>query len=214
MTTEQPSRNAPANTLSVAGKGAEALTTVSTVSTPAPATTSGAANIRVSVPKELRPSEADMIYPLADIVWRGEPLGDRHAQVAAIVEEGIRRGMAAAGAGQDLIVEAEVTRFHSITEKARRTIGGHHSVHFNLTVRDPLTGAKIIGPRSINASRWARGGAKAAAEDQAGRTMRVVIVESIAAQVVGVMQSSAGRFAALSTAQGNMTREMFAKFNK
>lgn len=36
----------------------------------------------VRIPADLTFSEAKRYYPLADIVWRGDPPGDRHAQVA------------------------------------------------------------------------------------------------------------------------------------
>ena len=40
------------------------------------------AEIRVNVPRTLKVSEANTFLPKADIVWRGEPRADRHAQVA------------------------------------------------------------------------------------------------------------------------------------
>ena len=46
-------------------------------------------NIKVS--RGLRVSEANLYYPMGDIVWRGEPMGDRHAQVAGIFENSIKQ---------------------------------------------------------------------------------------------------------------------------
>ena len=48
--------------------------------------------VNVDVPKTLKVSEANMYYPVADIVWRGEPRGDRHAQVKAIFQEAFAAG--------------------------------------------------------------------------------------------------------------------------
>jgi hypothetical protein len=44
----------------------------------------------VSVPRSLKVNERNRYYPQGDIVWRGEPMGDRHAQVKAIFEAGLR----------------------------------------------------------------------------------------------------------------------------
>lgn len=136
--------------------------------------------LRVTVPQSLRVSEANMFYPVADIVWRGEPMGNRHQQITAMFEEAMARGTQSMTAGPKVIVEVEVTRFHSVTEKTRYTVGGTHSMRFDLTVRDALTGAVIDGPRAIVADTKAAGGAQAVAEEQMGRTQRVVVVERLA----------------------------------
>jgi hypothetical protein len=141
------------------------------------------AAVQVRVPPALTVSEANRFYPLADIVWRGEPPGNRHAQVEAIVREGIARATGDMTSGPRVLVEAEVTRFHSLTEKARYTTGGVHAVHLTLTVRDAATGAVIDGPRPLEADVKASGGAQAMLDDQLGITMRVVIVDRLA-QVV------------------------------
>lgn len=140
--------------------------------------------VTVSVPSSLRVSEANTFYPMADIVWRGEPRGNRHQQVQAIFTEaaatatqGMSRGMSQ---GPEVVVDLAVTRFHSVTEKTRYTVGGTHSLHFDLTVRDAATGRVIDGPRAIVADVKAAGGAQAVAEEQAGRTQRVVILERLA----------------------------------
>jgi len=135
--------------------------------------------INVTVPRELSVSEANMFYPFADIVWRGEPRGDRHSQVHAIFMESFGLGTGHMKSGPAVVVDAEVTRFHSLTEKTRFTVGGVHSIRFNLTVRDAQTGAVIDGPRLVVADVAAAGGSRALAEDQAGRTQRVVIVERL-----------------------------------
>lgn len=138
------------------------------------------ADIRVNVPETLKVSEANLFYPVADIVWRGEPRGDRYTQVAAILKDGISQGTAGMTTGPKVIVEVEATRFHALTEKTRRTFGGVHSVKFDLTVRDAATGLVIDGPRRIVADVKGAGGAAAIAEERAGRTQRVVIVEHLA----------------------------------
>ena len=130
--------------------------------------------VRVTVPRSLKVSEANTFKPRADIVWRGEPLGDRHVQVARIFEEAMNAGTAPMQQGRKVDVDVEVTRFHALTEKTRYTIGGMHEMRFILTVRDTATGAILSGPREIVADVKASGGSAAIAEDQAGRTKRVV----------------------------------------
>lgn len=165
------SRNLPLEgTLSVATKGAPGVIQPNYDVTA----------VKVSVPETLRVSEANMFYPLADIVWRGDAPGNRYEQVKSIMEEGLNRGVASLHSGRPVTVEVEMTRFHSLTEKTRYTIGGTHSVHFILTVRDTATGAVVDGPRPVVADVKGAGGSRAVAEEQAGRTMRVVITEHVA----------------------------------
>lgn len=136
--------------------------------------------INVTVPDSLRVSEANMYYPLADIVWRGDARGNRHAQVKSIIEDGLKQGTAAMQTGRPVALDIEVVRFHSLTEKTRYTFGGVHSVKFKLAVRDLTTGAIVDGPRLVIADVKGAGGAQAIAEEQMGRTMRVVITEHLA----------------------------------
>jgi hypothetical protein len=135
--------------------------------------------VRVAVPQTLRVSEANSFHPNADVVWRGEPSGDRLAQVAAILNEAAADATRNMTVGPAVIVDITLTRFHALTEKTRYTIGGVHSIRFDLTVRDAVTGAAIDGPRRIVADVKAAGGAKAISEDEEGRTQRVIIVERL-----------------------------------
>lgn len=134
-------------------------------------------DVVVTVPSDLRASEANVYYPLADIVWRGDALGNRHEQVRAILRDAA--GVATRGmqTGPAAIVEITLNRFHSVTEKTRYSVGGVHSVNYTLTVRDALTNAVLDGPRVVIADVQAVGGVRALAEDAAGRTMKVVITE-------------------------------------
>jgi hypothetical protein len=135
--------------------------------------------VNVIVPHSLRVSEANTFVPVADIVWRGDPLGDRYQQVEAIFETAAWGATAQMHAGRAVVVDMEVTRFHCLTEKARYTIGGNHALHFDLTVRDAQTGQVLDGPRTVVADIKAAGGSRAIAEDQAGRTQKVVIIDRL-----------------------------------
>ena len=136
--------------------------------------------INVSVPQALRSSEANTFHPNVEIVWRGDVGGDRHAQVKAIFETAMARGTAAMHTGPKVVVDIEVTRFHCLTEKTRFTVGGVHNMRFIMTVRDAASGAILQAPREVNADVHASGGARAIAEDAAGRTQKVVVTERLA----------------------------------
>ncbi len=137
-------------------------------------------SIEVTVPASLQVSEANLIYPKADIVWRGEPQGDRLAQVKLIVDQGLAAGTADLKQGPSAILSVQLERFHALTEKARFSVGGTHDVVFLLTITDPQSGAVLEGPRRVEVAIKASGSNAAIAEDAAGRTQRVVIVEGLA----------------------------------
>ena len=137
------------------------------------------AGYSISVPAALKVSEANVFYPIADIVWRGEPRGERHQQVKNIYVEAMDRATADLTSGRAVLVSVEVTRFHCLTEKSRYTVGGTHSLHFLLTLRDAATGEIIEGPRVVIADVKAAGGAIAVAEESQGLTQRVVVVNRL-----------------------------------
>lgn len=175
--------SACANTAPVARNLDMSATTLSVAGQNAPQPIAMAYNvtdIRVDVPQNLRVSEANVYYPIADIVWRGDMPGPRHAQVAAVIRDGIAAGTKGMTAGREVVLLVDVTRFHALTEKTRYSFGGMHSVKFKLTVLDALTGATLDGPRLISADIKASGGSQALAEDYAGRTQKVVIQEHLA----------------------------------
>lgn len=158
------------------------------------------ADVRVSVPRSLRVSEANVFYPMADIVWRGDPVGDRHQQITAIFEDAARQAATRMNGPRPAILQIELVRFHGVTEKTRYTIGGTHDMVFNLTVLDASTGAVIDGPREVRADARAAGGQAAIAEEQAGRTQKVVVTEKLvetlrrelSGPVAGAVMSSKG----------------------
>ncbi|MCZ0812118.1 MAG: DUF6778 family protein [Pseudomonadota bacterium] len=156
-------------------------------------------DIRVSVPKELKVSEANMYLPAGDIVWREDPLGDRHAQVRAIFETAMQRGVDALPQGQvPVVLDIEVKRFHALSEKARYTVGGVHSLQFVMQLRDPETGAPYGAPRTVKANFKALGGQTALEAERQGITQKVRITEHLA-EVIGeelsgqASQKTAGR---------------------
>lgn len=135
--------------------------------------------IEIDVPRQLKVSEANLYYPIADVVWRGEPRGDRYAQIRAIFTEAFTQGTQSMRAGPQVIVSATLQRFHGVTEKTRYTVDGVHDMIYELTVRSAETGEILDGPRIVHTDLHATGGSAAIAEEQAGRTQRVVVVEGL-----------------------------------
>ena len=136
--------------------------------------------IRVSVPKSLKVSERNRYYPGGDIVWREDPLGDRHAQVKAIFEAGLSKGVAHMDHGTvPVMLDVMVTRFHALSEKARYTIGGVHAVQFKFVLRNPETGEAYGEPKFVKADFKAYGGQMAINAESKGLTQKVRITHQL-----------------------------------
>lgn len=131
------------------------------------------AAVQVNVPRSLRVSEANGYYPNAEIVWRGDPIGDRYQQVAEIFETATRRGTTDMTGSTGVILDVEVLRFHSVTEKTRYSVGGVHNMKFNITVRRASTGQALAPTRMIEANLPALGGRAAIEADRMGQTQKV-----------------------------------------
>ncbi|OAN71361.1 hypothetical protein A8B82_03410 [Sulfitobacter sp. EhC04] len=139
--------------------------------------------INVRVPGNLKVSEANVYYPRADIVWRGEPIGNRHAQVQKIFEQAFLHGTRDMQGTSDVVLDVEVTRFHSVTEKTRYSVGGVHNMEFNLTVRSAATGLPLAPTRQVEANLPAFGGKQALEADRRGQT-QIVRVSGYLAEVI------------------------------
>ena len=134
----------------------------------------------ISVPRTLLVSEADVYLPNADIVWHGDPLGDRHAQVEAMFSAAVAAGTADMTLGYPVTILIEVEKFHALTPKTRATLGGNFAMHFTLTVLDGFNGEILAGPKLVIADTPASGGRKALREEALGITQKVVIETRLA----------------------------------
>jgi hypothetical protein len=143
----------------------------------------GTQSVTVTVPNNLRVSEADVYYPIADVVWRGEPLGNRYEQVAGIFQDAAKLALKGLPADEPIKAEIVVIRFHALTEKTRYAMGGVYSILFRLTLKDPETGEVIYGPHTINGEMPATGGIRALAQEMQGQTQRDEIVKGLAATI-------------------------------
>ena len=136
--------------------------------------------INVRVPRTLKVSEANVYYPRADLVWRGEPIGDRHAQIQSIFETAFASGTKDMAGAAPVILDVEIVRFHSVTEKTRYTVGGVHNIVFRLIVRSATTGLALAPAREIEANLPAFGGRQAIEAERRGQTQKVRVTGYLA----------------------------------
>lgn len=143
-------------------------------------------SIVVHVPRTLEVSEKNRFYPGGDIVWREDPIGDRYAQVQTIIQDAMLQGVRQITPGTvPAVLHIEVSRFHALTEKARYTVGGVHSIQFTMSLRDPETGQPFAEPKFVKADFDALGGRAAVVAEQAGRTQKVRITNHL----IGVIKA-------------------------
>lgn len=136
--------------------------------------------VNVRVPRTLRVSEANRYLPQGDIVWREDPLGDRHAQVQTIVQAALEAGVRPLQGSVEVELDVEVLRFHALTQKARYTTGGVHAIAFTMVLRDAETGEALTPVREIEADLTAYGGRRALVAIAEGRTQKVRITGFLA----------------------------------
>ena len=140
-------------------------------------------DVQVAVPSYLVASEADVYLPKADIVWREDPLGDRHEQVRVIIKDALSKGTNALIGPRKVIMAARVNMFHALTEKARNTVGGKHNVQFDYVLLDAQTRQPVTTVQNMDASLKAFGGAKAYRAMRKGQTQKVRITNHVAAEI-------------------------------
>jgi hypothetical protein len=150
------------------------------------------ARVNVSVPTSLKVSEANRYYPKGDIVWREDPIGNRHAQVSKIVHDAMTAGTSTFSGPVPVILDIEVVRFHALSEKARYTVGGDHNIIFKMVLRDAQTGELLSEPRQINTNLDAFGGQQAISAEARGLTQKVRISGHLAEVIRQEMTEPAG----------------------
>ncbi|MEH6832724.1 DUF6778 family protein [Sulfitobacter sp.] len=136
--------------------------------------------INVNVPASLKASEANRYYPNGDIVWREDPIGDRHAQVGKILKDSMTAGTASFQGPVPVILDIQLVRFHALSEKARYTVGGVHHVVFDMMLRDARTGEHLSKPRRIETDLEAFGGQQAKTAEARGLTQKVRLSNHLA----------------------------------
>ncbi len=135
--------------------------------------------LSVTIPDELTVSEANMFLPIADIVWREDPMGNRKEQVQSILVNAIASGVSKVKNGRPVTMEVRLNKFHSLSEKARYTVGGRHNINFDYLLRDAETGIPVADVQNVNTVFKAYGGSKAFAAMARGETQKVRITQHI-----------------------------------
>ncbi len=137
-------------------------------------------------PDELSVSNRNGFAPSADIVWWGEPFGDRRAQVAAILDEGITAGASDLAGSRPVTMTAKLIRFHSVTPAAiARAPAAVHNISYQFQVFDADSGVALTQPTFIDADLEAYVGSAEIAAAIQGQTQRVRIVDHLAAVTRG-----------------------------
>lgn len=137
-------------------------------------------SVTVRVPRSLKVSERNSYLPRGDIVWREDPIGDRHAQVQKIVQDALVRGVSTLNGPVKVDLDIQVARFHALTEKARYTTGGVHAITFDIALKSPETGELLVPIRRVRADLDAFGGQQAINAEARGLTQKVRISDHLA----------------------------------
>jgi hypothetical protein len=131
-------------------------------------------------------SEDNVLVPFADIVWHGEAEGDRRAQVAAIVAEGLGAAAAPLRGARPVELHVAVDRFHGVTPAAiNRSPGAVHDIVFRVAVVDRATREVLVPPMRMETDLIAYTQSAAVVARLGGRTERRRIVDHIAAVASG-----------------------------
>lgn len=138
------------------------------------------AAVAVSVPEGLTVSEINRLAPNADIVWHGDPEGDRRAQVAAILHDGVARGGTTLAGTRPVTFAVTLEEFHAVTPAAVAIApAAVHHISYTIQVFDGATSAPLTAPEHIRADLQAYTGSAAIVAGQQGQTQKVRIVNHL-----------------------------------
>ncbi len=132
-------------------------------------------DVQVIIPDSLTTSEENIFRPDVDIIWHGDPVGDRKKQVAVILYDALvdaTEALFPENYHRPVVIKATLIHFHSLTPVARTYSGGVHKVSFSIEVVDQSTGEVLAGPTVIEADEFAYGGLLAARANAKGVTMK------------------------------------------
>lgn len=135
--------------------------------------------VNVTVPSSLENTETNTYKPAVDIIWREDPLGNRHAQVDKIMTDALTSGTASLRGNRPVTLEVTVMKFHALTQRTRYTIGGTHHIVFAMQVLDSQTGDIVEPLRVIETEFEAYGGDKAIEAEAKGLTQKVRITKHL-----------------------------------
>lgn len=161
------------------------------------------ASVQVSVPQSLTVSEEAAWIPHADIVWReDDPKGDRHAQVAVIMQKAIAAGASGLRGPFPVVLQATVSRFHALSFEAETQLSdaGVHNIQFDIQVVDARSHQILSGPVHIQADLPAWSGQQMKDARARGVTQKSMITQHVAATIaawLGIGPDDRGTFSRL-----------------
>ena len=139
-------------------------------------------SVSVDVPDTLIVSDRNRFAPRADIVWHGDPEGDRKAQVGAVLESGIAAGAAGLPGKMPVDIEVTLIQFHGVTPRAAsRAPSAVHNIAFTARVVDAETGEALTADQRIDADLQANTGQAALEAANRGQTQKARVTEHVAA---------------------------------
>ncbi len=137
-------------------------------------------------PEILSVSNNNTYAPQADIVWHGDPFGDRRAQVAAVLDEGLTLGTSDLRGSRPVTITARIMTFHGVTPSAvARAPAAVHNIRYELSVFDAETGEPLIESQTISADLEAYVGLAAIAAAINRESQRQRVINHIAAVTRG-----------------------------
>lgn len=140
--------------------------------------------VSVTIPDSIvvSTSTEDRYPPSDQLVWWGDPPGDRKAQVVALMEDAVNDGAAAALQGaQPVDVEVVIRQFHAMSPIARATSfqAGVHEIRFDIAIRDAGSGEILAEEKGVNADFRAYSGSKAVLAEARGEDQKTRIKERV-----------------------------------
>ena len=134
-------------------------------------------NLRFGAVPDIAVSEQESYYPQTDVVWRGDPIGPRVAQIGEMFQAAFDRNKPILNGTTPVDIQITLVRFHGVTDLTRLTVGGVYNIIFNMTVIDARSGAIIEPARLIQGDLKAPGGAGGHALIQGGQTQKVRVTD-------------------------------------
>ncbi len=142
--------------------------------------------IDVVVPNRLTVSNENVFAPKADIVWHGDPAGDRKDQVKRILEDATRNAVRYLDGSVPIRVELELEQFHALSDRARLVApSAVHNLRFKIRVFDARTGRKLVPSDSIRADFPAYTRSQALRAERQGLTQKVRITRHLESVLKG-----------------------------
>lgn len=143
-------------------------------------------SVNVIVPADLTVSNDNTLAPNADIVWHGEPFGDRRAQVQKIMQEALERGAGGLPGSRSVTLVSRIRHFHAVTPAAvSRSPGAVHNISYRVQMFDARTAEPLTEPTNIQADLEAFVGQAAVVAELQGQSQRVRIVDHVARVTAG-----------------------------